>query len=170
VRAEALYRRFQRTVEAIDKKANFPTPKLRQRPVNRPTSSTESIQSPPTSPAGVDAEFLPTPLAAAHVRVSSASQGAQGSTSGTDVVAKPGHSRNNSSVDKGKSVEKSKVIDQAKRSKTSSEVKRGSEELQEAPKPKIISPELRELLSKKVEILPRRVVRKEGEGLASVRK
>jgi hypothetical protein len=31
VRAEALFRRFQRTVEAIDRKDHFPTPTLRQR-------------------------------------------------------------------------------------------------------------------------------------------
>jgi len=156
-------------VEAIDKKANFPTPKLRQRPTNRPTSSTESIQSPPTSPAAIDPEFLPTPPASAHVRVSSADRGAQGSTSGTDAVAKTGHSRSGSSVDKGKSVDHSKTADKGKR-KTSGEIERGSEELKEPPKPKVISPELRELLSRKVEILPRRVVRKEGEGLAKVRK
>ena len=31
LRAEALFRRFQRTVEAIDRKDHFPTPTLRQR-------------------------------------------------------------------------------------------------------------------------------------------
>jgi TBC1 domain family member 15 len=31
VRAEALFRRFQRTVEAIDKRNNFPAPSIRQR-------------------------------------------------------------------------------------------------------------------------------------------
>lgn len=31
LRAEALFRRFQRTVEAIDRKDHFPTPSLRQR-------------------------------------------------------------------------------------------------------------------------------------------
>ena len=39
IRAESLFRRFQRTVEAIDKKNNFPSPKVRQRrPVNDPRS------------------------------------------------------------------------------------------------------------------------------------
>jgi hypothetical protein len=42
IRAESLYRRFQRTVETIDKKHNFPAaPSARQR---------RSISSPPTSP------------------------------------------------------------------------------------------------------------------------
>lgn len=39
----------------------------------------------------------------------------------------------------------------------------------EPQRPKIITPELRELLSRKVEVLPRKVVRKEGEGLAKVK-
>lgn len=38
VRAEALYRRFQRMVEAIDKKSNFPIPTVRQRLPQPPTS------------------------------------------------------------------------------------------------------------------------------------
>ncbi|MAD83150.1 MAG: hypothetical protein CL912_09300 [Deltaproteobacteria bacterium] len=38
-----------------------------------------------------------------------------------------------------------------------------SAELEEQ-RPKVISPELRGLLSRKVEVLPRKVVRKEGEG------
>lgn len=37
-------------------------------------------------------------------------------------------------------------------------------------RPKVISPELRALLGRKVEVLPRKVVRKEGEGLASLKK
>ena len=39
IRAESLFRRFQRTVEAVDKKSNFPTPSVRQRkPANDPKS------------------------------------------------------------------------------------------------------------------------------------
>jgi hypothetical protein len=37
-------------------------------------------------------------------------------------------------------------------------------------RPKIISPELRALLSRKVEVLPRKIVRKEGEGLNMLKK
>jgi hypothetical protein len=36
-------------------------------------------------------------------------------------------------------------------------------------RPKVISPELRGLLSRKVEILPRKVVRKEGESLTQLK-
>ena len=42
IRAEALFRRFQRTVEAIDKKHSFPTPSIRQR---KPRPSDESSVS-----------------------------------------------------------------------------------------------------------------------------
>jgi hypothetical protein len=45
----------------------------------------------------------------------------------------------------------------------------GSEEMVDQ-RPKIISPELRDLLSKKVEVLPRKIVRKEGEGLSALNK
>lgn len=45
----------------------------------------------------------------------------------------------------------------------------GSEEMIDQ-RPKVISPELRGLLSRKVEVLPRKIVRKEGEGLNMVRK
>jgi hypothetical protein len=46
IRAESLFRRFQRTVETIDKKQNFPAPpSARQR---------RSIASPPTSPGASD--------------------------------------------------------------------------------------------------------------------
>lgn len=141
IRAEALFRRFQRTVEAIDKKSNFPKPKLRQRPVQN--ASLGGAQSLPA---------------------------ATGSTSGTDTVS-AGTTNSNSSPQgdatnavsddngkgKGRPVSKQAVA------------KDNEEELADQ-RPKIISPELRELLSRKVEILPRKVVRKEGEGLESLRR
>lgn len=45
IRAEALFRRFQRTVEAIDRKHNFPTPTLRQRRPDAPCSAAEGSAS-----------------------------------------------------------------------------------------------------------------------------
>ena len=65
-------------------------------------------------------------------------------------------STNKGSVDKGKR-------------KVSGEQPREEGEMVDQ-KPKVISPELRGLLSRKVEILPRKVVRKEGEGLSSLKK
>lgn len=43
VRAQALFRRFQRTVDAVDKKRNFPAPSVRQRKPTRPEAAPESL-------------------------------------------------------------------------------------------------------------------------------
>ena len=99
IRAEALFRRFQRTVEAVDKKGSFPAPKLRQRPVsNTPKTSTENATA---QASGSESRFV----------------------SG----------------------------------------------VKDAAASKVISPELRGLLSRKVDILPRKIVKKTGEGVANVR-
>lgn len=39
IRAEALFRKFQRVVEAVDKKDNFPAPRLNPKPTNDDSSS-----------------------------------------------------------------------------------------------------------------------------------
>ncbi|KAI1342080.1 GTPase-activating protein GYP7 [Xylariaceae sp. FL0016] len=96
IRAEALFRRFQRLVEAIDKKQNFPAPRVEKK-VDAPTG--------PTSPS----------------RPSSSQQQQQQGT-------------------KGKTAEKVT---------------------------KSISPELRKLISRKVEVLPRKVVHKQGDGFTA---
>ncbi|KAE9374283.1 RabGAP/TBC [Stipitochalara longipes BDJ] len=128
IRAEALFRRFQRTVEAIDKKSNFPAPKLRQRPVrNSSSASAGSEVGASANTSGVDA-----------VTAGSTNSGA----------ANSGGARPDNAGDKGKRV---------------------SGELEDV-RPKVISPELRGLLSRKVEVLPRKVVRKTGEGLSSLDK
>jgi len=125
VRAEALFRRFQRTVEAIDKKSNFPAPKLRQR-----TSTTPAPASP--SPATANTSSVDTVSAG-------------GTNSGSPAQS----STQAQGPDKGKERQSGELEDQ---------------------RPKVISPELRELLSRKVEVLPRKVVRREGEGLSSLKK
>jgi TBC1 domain family member 15 len=125
IRAEALFRRFQRTVEAIDKKSNFPAPKLRQR-----TSTTPTPASPSTATAN---------------------------TSGTDAVSAGG----TNSGSPAQSSTQAQGPDTGKG--------RQSGELEDQ-RLKVISPELRELLSRKVEVLPRKVVRREGEGLSSLKK
>jgi TBC1 domain family member 15 len=121
IRAEALFHRFQRTVEAIDKKQNFPAPKLRQRPVQ--SASLGATQSPTST---------------------SAVEGASGTRTGANVTS---GDPNSPDTTKGKR-------------------RVSGEELQETqPVRKVISPELRKLLSRKVEVLPRKVVQKKGEGL-----
>ncbi|KAI1332071.1 GTPase-activating protein GYP7 [Xylariaceae sp. FL0255] len=92
IRAEVLFRRFQRLVEAIDKKQNFPVPRTVR---NASTSSVPKSQSPPPAPP----------------------------------------------PNNGK----------------------GPEENTQ----KTISPELRKLLSRNVEILPRKVVHKQGDGFTA---
>ena len=98
ITAERLFRRFQRTVETIDKKDNFPAPSIRQR------------KSPATDPKS------PTDVAE--------SSGAEANLAGK-AVAKP----------------------------TEAEIER------------IITPELRNLLSRKVEVLKKEEVVKHGGGV-----
>jgi len=105
IRAEALFRRFQRLVEAVDKKGNFPGPRLRD-----PGSPSKSSSSDQADQADKDPK--------------------QGQSS-----AGPASPRK----DTGKAPEGSQVK-------------------------KIITPELRELLSRKVVILPRKEVANKGDG------
>jgi hypothetical protein len=117
IRAEALFRRFERTLESIDKKSNFPTPRLRQRPTLFPRSSSSPSSPPAGRATGTD------------------------TTTAADEASSPGS--------KGKD-------------KTTGPESNASSAIQQR---KIVSPELRFLLSRKVEVLPRKIVRKKGEGL-----
>jgi hypothetical protein len=106
VRAESLFRRFQRTVETVDKKGNFPSaPQARQR-----KQAAAIASGPGPMPKTSDSN-------------------AQASSSGTD---------------KGK------------------QVSTGDDE-----EAKVISPELRGLLSRKVEVLAKEEVVKKGGGVGS---
>ncbi|KAI5924740.1 GTPase-activating protein GYP7 [Camillea tinctor] len=110
IRAEVLFRRFQRLIEAIDKKQNFPTPRLLSNPSPSTSPSLSSSSSPPRS--------------------SSPSTAAGTTTATTTNTNTP--RRNN-----GKAPE-----DQTANSK------------------KTITPELRKLLSKEVEVLPKKAGQK----------
>jgi hypothetical protein len=104
VRAESLFKRFQRTVETIDKKGNFPSaPQARQRKLQAAL-----VAGPGASPSSSNAQ-------------------AEASSSG---------------VDKGKQVG-------------------------EEGDAKVISPELRALLSRKIEKLDKQDVVKQGGGVGS---
>ncbi|KAH8587448.1 GTPase-activating protein GYP7 [Bisporella sp. PMI_857] len=150
VRAEALFKRFQRTVEAIDKKSNFPAPKLRQRHTTR-TESAGSLSNSPITPAN-----LPNPPSPAHDRHPSNDINTKSQTSGSDAVTV---------ANSGVSPSRTGQVDKGKRKMSSEAPRTSSEELQDQ-RPKVISPELRELLSRKVVILPRKTVRKNGEGMS----
>ncbi|KAK7432469.1 GTPase activating protein [Neonectria magnoliae] len=99
IRAETLFKRFQRLVEAVDKKQNFPAPRLHQK-----TASTSSTVAGPSSPGA-------------------------------------------------KSPAKSSAKSPARGKETA------------APQPKVITPELRKLLSRDVEVLPRKTVAQKGDGM-----
>lgn len=111
IRAEALFKRFHRLVEAIDKKQNFPKPRVQRKPSTSSSSAgtPASAAAPPSSP--------PAP--------SSSSNAPQKSPT---------------------SAGKAKEEDEQR---------------------KIISPELRKLLSRDIEVLPRKVVQKKGDGFTA---
>jgi hypothetical protein len=150
IRAEALFRRFQRMVEAIDKKSNFPAPQLRHRQPARhqSTSSVNSIQS-VSSPATPHSPNSPSVRA---------------NTSGMDTVTA---NVTNSGATGSGSMSGPRTTDDGRKGKMKDD-EETSGTAQEPPRPKVISPELRGLLSTKVEVLPRKVVRKEGEGRSSL--
>ena len=117
-RAEALFRRFQRVVEAVDKKSNFPVPSVRQR--------------------------LPKPEE-------------QGTRPGADGKARQASS---SSADPSSSTGASS----SGRDKTVSDfIAEGIE----AEKERVITPELRVLLSREVPKLDKKEVREHGGGVGS---
>lgn len=114
IRAEALFRRFTRLVEAIDKKTNFPAPRF--------TLNTAA----------------PSLINAAANAAASAAQ------------PKPKTSPTNNT-------------------NQTSQPKKGKQTEQKPPKSpgdqkKVITPELRRLLSRDVEVLPRKEVAKKGDG------
>ena len=118
IRAEALFRRFQRTVEAVDKKNNFPAPSTRQRKSITPSS--------PTSPKSPSSTSSSRPQ----------QNGASAEASGVDKGKRPASQQGAAAGD-------------------------GTE------KEKVISPELRNLLSRKVEKLEKSEIVKHGGGVGT---
>ncbi len=111
IRAEVLFRKFQRLVEAIDKQQNFPGPRLRPAPVSSASSaSSAAAAASPSSPTA------PAPAPASPTS-----------------DASPPQRR-----------ETGKSPDQVQR---------------------VITPELRKLLSRDVDVLTRKEVAKQGDGL-----
>ena len=107
LRAQTLFRSFQRKVETIDKRNNFPTPSVRQRkPADKPSSPKPKIT---------------------------------GATSALDGRRRPGSSAGTDEGEEGKGKAKEKVI----------------------------SPELRQLLSRKVEVLDKKGVKEHGGGVGA---
>ena len=112
IRAEALFKKFQRLIEAIDKKPNFPPPRLNFSTV-------------------APALFPPRPSSA----------------------NKDNNNNNNSSAS-------TDGAQQGNKGKQSQQSQKGP---RDQPK-KVITPELRRLLSREVEVLPRKEVANNGDG------
>lgn len=108
LRAQTLFRRFQRTVEAVDKRSNFPAPPVRQR--KKPSEGPSSASSGPGGSAGA-------------------------ATTGADGRGRPGSASGEAEVGKAKE--------------------------------KVISPELRQLLSRKVEVLEKKDIKEHGGGVGT---
>lgn len=117
IRAEALFKRFQRIVEAIDKKSNFPVAPFARQRLPRPPST-------PTSPGG-------------DGRPRQGSAGAAGAGSSTGRERTPGERA--AQQEGGKARERDRVV----------------------------SPELRALLSREVPKLEKADVRERGGGVGS---
>lgn len=151
-------------VETIDKKSHFPAPNLRQRQPTR-SSSISSIESAPSpfSPVTPTLTFPPAVKARTSgidtVSASVTNSGATGSGSATNFsqTGTQGMKMGTQGTKKGTQGKGKKKDDEET-----------TEAAPETPRPKVISPELRELLSTKVEVLPRRVVMKDGEGRSSL--
>lgn len=117
IKAESLFRRFQRLVEAVDKKQNFPGPKR-----------TSSILAAPAPVANTgQGKTKDTP---------DTNSGGSSSNRGRQAANRPSSKGNDP------------------KSKTSMP----SQE-------KVITPELRKLLSRTVEVLPRTMVAQKGDGM-----
>jgi len=140
IRAETLFRRFQRVVEAIDRKGSFPAPKVRQRrlgPASPGTSQDGKITDTRATPALIQKPSSPTPPTA-----DSSNSGAASSSIQTP-----------SEVARGKR----KSVGEATLPANASPL----------PKEKIISPELRDLQSRKPPKLDKEEVREHGGGVGS---
>lgn len=131
IRAEALFIRFRKTVEAIDKKSNFPS--LSIRPRIRPSTSTSSETDP--APSQPPIARLSDPRRPAATRASGRGDPATASSSSTDA-----------------------------RTGKQSAAQINEQEEQKA-KERVISPELRDLLSRKVTELDSNEIKHHGGGI-----
>jgi hypothetical protein len=116
IKAEALFRRFQRVVEAVDKKGNFPAPR---RTISDQGSSSTSTSAPVNE------------------------------ASGSSPDDRPDNNRSASATN----------------TNTAKDNVKGKGKATEEHASKVITPELRKLLSRNVEVLPRDTVAQKGDGM-----
>ena len=141
VRAEALFRRFQRMVEAIDKKSNFPIPSVRQR--------------------------LPQPPSPSKTRPGADGRPRQSSQSSIEPDARR-RSSNLAAIASGPlTVRQQQANASASTSSRDKTVGDYIAEGIEAEKERVITPELRVLLNRDIPKLDKTEVREHGGGVGS---
>jgi hypothetical protein len=158
-KAEALFRRFQRTAEAIDRKtAALPEPStLRQRKIGSNTEAVKDNTNSRATPA-----LLKSPESATED--TSAIVAASGSEASTATFATAKSSTTTPAQDTEDSTGKSKATPVVKGK--SRQWPTQAERMAAAPEPmKTISPELRALLSREVIKLDKKEVQKHGGGV-----
>ncbi|EAQ85951.1 hypothetical protein CHGG_07204 [Chaetomium globosum CBS 148.51] len=126
IRAEALYKRFHRLVDAIDKKGSFPAPRHKV-----PEQASEPGSSSPAAAAADTTAMNATAATPAPGSGASAGAGA-GSGGGRNTGKAPAQPQ------------------------------------KQPEKEKVLTPDLRRLLSRQVEVLPQKDVAKKGDGVAGV--
>ena len=160
VHAQALFRRFQRTVEAIDKKSNFPTPPVRQR-----KHVSDSANNGPAAPS---------PVRTTGTDVAPSTSNPQNSSSSSSAPTKQPPARNN--VPQSNDARKSSRSNSSNRPSSSGAAASSSKPTAPKDRPtssqqqervRVISPELRALLSRKVEKLDKATVEAHGGGIGS---
>lgn len=139
IRAEALFGRFVRLVNAVDKKGNFPAPR------RIPTAAISSAAA--TSPGS------PTSASATGTDADGAAAAASSSASPTQ----PTHRRADSAA--------ARILPMSPGGTRQQQQQQGP-----AQNNKVITPELRSLLSREVEVLPRKVVATKGERSAVIKR
>jgi len=151
-RAEQLFRRFQRTVEAVDRKNAFPVPSnVRQRLPGATTGSGQSSADSITKPQATNVNSRATP---ALLNKPGSPSPAEGSASG--VESRPGHAKSKS-LGSGTS-----IVDKGKRRSVGDAVAEGIG----ADKQMVVSPELRDLLKTDIYYaLDKGAVKRHGGGV-----
>lgn len=145
IRAEALFRRFQRLVEAVDKQNNFPAPRLK-------TANSSASAASATSTVSSNATVKPSPAGASST-----------SGDGTEMISMSDNSQASSSSAAADANAAASLSDStANRPSTAAAGKAPETRNSTVPKPadadapkRIITPDLRGLLNRKIYVVPK---------------
>jgi len=171
IRAEALFRRFQRVVEAVDKKANFPSaPKVRQRLPYPPSSSTSSETSgnaavAETTKPGADGRPRRPSSQASAPAGAAAGERRQGGGLGAIIAGSSGLGADGQARARAQAQAQARSSQAKGRASGSDSAVAADQDDEEGPG--IITEELRALLSRKVVKLDKKEVVAHGGGVGS---